>query len=99
VCIAVVQAAASSSLVGKMFGLWWPITAFVTIGLEHSVANMYFFPVALFHGATVDQPHVAWDTFLLHNLVPVTIGNALGGAVLVGLVYWFVFLRGRQTTV
>lgn len=72
-------------------------------GFEHSVANMYFFPVALFHDAwdapaatatSATTTHVTWKYFLVDNLIPVTIGNIVGGAVLVGLVYWFVYLRG-----
>jgi len=95
VCLAVWMTMSAHTLIDKIAVIVPPVAAFVAAGFEHSVANMYFFPVALFHGATADYPHVAWDTFLVHNLLPVTIGNALGGAVLVGLVYWFVYLRRR----
>jgi len=57
---------------------------------------MYFFPVALFSSPTTT--HVTWKHFLFDNLIPVTIGNVIGGAVLVGLVYWFVYLRGGAET-
>ena len=95
VCLAVWMTMSAHILIDKVAVIVPPIAAFVAAGFEHSVANMYFFPVALFHGATDAQPHVAWHTFLVHNLLPVTIGNVLGGAVLVGLVYWFVYLRHR----
>lgn len=98
VCLAVWMTMSAHSLIDKVAVIVPPIAAFVAAGFEHSVANMYFFPVALFHGATDAQPHMAWHTFLLHNLLPVTIGNVLGGAVLVGLVYWFVYLRRRPDT-
>lgn len=81
VCIAVVQAASASSLVGKMFGLWWPITAFVTIGLEHSVANMFLIPAGIALGAKV-----TFADFLLKNLLPVTLGNTIAGVILVATV-------------
>ena len=97
VCLAVWMTMSAHSLVDKVVVIVPPITAFVAAGYEHSIANMYFFPVALFHGPTADQPHVTWSNFLVDNLVPVTLGNIVGGAVLVGLVYWFVFLRGRPT--
>jgi len=82
------------------------IATFVAAGFEHSVANLYFVPLGLFL-ARLDPAFVAraglgaeagtlgWGAFLLGNLLPVTLGNAIGGAVLVGLVYWFVSLRGR----
>lgn len=98
VCLAVWMTLSARTLVDKVVVIVPPITAFVAAGFEHSVANMYFFPVALFHGVPSDAT-ASWSTFLLHNLVPVTIGNVVGGSVLVGLVYWFVYLRSalRQT--
>jgi formate/nitrite transporter len=98
VCLAVWMTMSAHSLIDKIAVIVPPVAAFVAAGFEHSVANMYFFPVAIFHGATTAQPHVTWNAFLLHNLLPVTIGNVVGGAGLVGLVYWFVYLRGRAPT-
>ncbi len=104
VCLAVWMTLSARTLVDKIVVIVPPIAAFVAAGFEHSVANMYFFPVALFHGAWDTQsaaapatPHVTWSHFLLDNLLPVTIGNVIGGALLVGLVYWFVYLRGVRT--
>lgn len=93
VCLAVWMTLSARTLVDKIVVIVPPIAAFVAAGFEHSVANMYFFPVALLSDPTTE--HVTWKHFLLNNLVPVTIGNIIGGAVLVGLVYWFVYLRGR----
>lgn len=97
VCLAVWMTLSARSLVDKVVVIVPPIAAFVAAGFEHSIANMYFFPVALFHGALHDgvvlPDTVTWRGFLLDNLLPVTIGNIIGGAVLVGLVYWFVYLR------
>jgi len=81
-----------------------PIAAFVAAGFEHSVANMYFIPYGLFvkaNSAFVDSqagpPNLSdltWRRFVVGNLVPVTIGNIVGGALMVGAIYWFVYLRG-----
>ena len=94
------------TLVDKIVVIVPPVAAFVAAGFEHSVANMYFLPAAMTQKAWAsddfwlstqttagDFPHVTWYDFLIGNLLPVTIGNIIGGAVLVGLVYWFVYLR------
>jgi formate transporter len=84
----------------------FPITAFVAAGFEHSVANAYFVPEAMLIKdrassryldsigvSDASYPNLTWERFITHNLLPVTIGNLVGGALLVGLVYWFVYLR------
>ncbi len=96
VCLAVWMTLSARTLVDKIVVIVPPIAAFVAAGFEHSIANMYFFPVALFSSPTTE--HVTWKHFLVDNLVPVTVGNIIGGAVLVGLVYWFVYLRGNAET-
>ena len=111
VCLAVWMTLSARTIVDKVMVIVPPIAAFVAAGYEHSVANMYFFPAALFHKAwapdsfwtatdttATGYPHVTWGRFLYDNLLPVTIGNIIGGAVLVGLVYWFVFLKPAATT-
>jgi formate/nitrite transporter FocA (FNT family) len=80
-----------------------PIAAFVAAGFEHSVANMYFLSIGLFVKSdesfvssldpAPDLSGLTWDSMLVDNLLPVTIGNVVGGALMVGAVYWFVFLR------
>jgi len=64
--------------------------AFVVLGFEHSVANMFFIPAAIFATNAV-----SWGTFLVKNLLPVTIGNIVGGAFFVGVLYWYVYIRRR----
>jgi len=70
------QATAAKDIVGKVFGIWLPISAFVTMGFEHSVANMFFLPMGLFQGA-----EVTWKMIFMNNLLPVTIGNTIAGAI------------------
>jgi formate transporter FocA len=106
VCIAVWMCFSARSTVDKILAIIPPIAAFVAAGFEHSVANMYFIPIALFvkNGGTpafftmiqkmpADFPNLTWGNFLVANLLPVTLGNIIGGAVMVGLVYWFIYLR------
>ena len=90
VCLAVWLANASDDIIGKIVGIWFPIMAFVTIGFEHSVANMFFIPLGMFLGAE----GVNWSTMIINNLVPVTLGNIIGGAIFVACIYWYTYLRG-----
>ncbi len=101
VCLAVWMALASRQIIGKIFAIFFPIMAFVAIGFEHSVANMYFIPTGIFliNGAGisnipgVDPNMLNWINFLWRNLLPVTIGNIIGGAVFVGMSYWGAYIR------
>jgi len=106
VCMAVWMTLAGRSVTDKFIAIVFPISAFVAAGFEHSIANMYFVPYAMF--VAVFDPHfvasrglgpqaqaLTWAAFLGRNLLPVTIGNVIGGAALVGAVYWFVYLRSR----
>jgi formate/nitrite transporter len=86
VCIAVFHASAASTLPGKMLGLWFPIAAFVTVGLEHSVANMFIIPMGMVLGAKVSI-----SDFIINNLIPVTIGNTIAGTVFMALTYSMCF--------
>jgi formate/nitrite transporter FocA (FNT family) len=74
--------------------------AFVASGFEHSVANMYFIPTGLFLAGELHltEPGLNWGNFLLVNLLPVTLGNILGGVVFVAFAYWFVHLKGTRAT-
>jgi formate transporter len=108
VCLAVWLTYSARSTIDKIAAIIFPITAFVAAGFEHSVANMYFIPYALFikdfdpsFVTTVGDkvPHLellTWQAFLVKNLVPVTIGNIIGGAVLVAAAYWAIFLRSEN---
>ncbi len=111
VCMAVWLCYSARSTTDKILAIVPPIAAFVAAGFEHSIANMYFIPIALLikYGApasfwqmkavtdaakTVTSfPHLTWGNFFVTNLLPVTIGNIIGGAFMVGLVYWFIYLR------
>ena len=88
VCLAVWLSVASDDIVGKVLGIWFPIMAFVTIGFEHSVANMFFIPLVIFLGA-----EVSWAQLFINNLIPVTLGNIVGGAIFVAMIYWYVYLK------
>lgn len=88
VCLAVWMCFAARTVSGKVLVIIFPITAFVALGFEHSVANMYFIPI----GALQTQGNIGIVDFLA-NLIPVTLGNIVGGGVLVALVYWLIYLR------
>jgi formate/nitrite transporter len=94
VCLAVWLSFSARTVADKMLAVVPPITAFVAAGFEHSVANMYFIPLGmLLGGGEAAGPDLLG---LVRNLVPVTLGNIVGGGVLVGAVYWFVYLRRRS---
>ncbi len=108
VCLAVWMTFSARSVVDKIAAIIFPIAGFVAAGFEHSIANMYFIPMGLFIkdyaggefwskiGLTpADYASLTWSGFL-DNLIPVTIGNIIGGAVLVAAVYWAVFLRSAK---
>jgi formate transporter len=105
VCLAVWMALAARQTIGKIFAIFFPVMAFVTLGFEHSVANMYFIPTGILlvqkgvfpdlHG--MDVHALNWINFLWKNLLPVTIGNVIGGAVFVGMSYWGAYLRPSKT--
>jgi formate transporter len=100
VCMAVWMALAGRSVVDKAVAIVFPISAFVAAGFEHSIANMFFIPLAmLLQEFGQFDPQLAPITWLgfLSNMVPVVMGNVLGGSVLVGLVYYIVYLRKRAS--
>ena len=109
VCLAVWLCTSARSTTDKILAIIFPITAFVAAGFEHSVANMYFIPMGLFikgfapasfwaaiDKTPVDFASLTWGAFFLKNLLPVTIGNIIGGVGFVGLVYWFIYLRPQR---
>lgn len=79
VCLAVIMSIASRSVTGKIFGIYFPIMVFVVSGFEHSVANMYFLPV----GLMINGEFVSGFFAMFKNLIPVTIGNVIGGLLIV----------------
>ncbi len=103
VCLAVWLCFAGHSVADKILAILFPISAFVALGFEHSVANMYFIPAGMLAqsdisvvteaGVVEATTLLSVSDFLVANLLPVTLGNILGGGVFVALVYWFIYLR------
>lgn len=103
VCMAVWMAMSAKDVSGKILAIVPPIAAFVAAGFEHSVANMYFIPMGLavkyfdpiFTEASkvVGLEKLTVEAFLMNNLLPVTIGNIVGGGLFVGIMYWLIYLR------
>jgi formate transporter len=109
VCLAVWLCTSARSTTDKILAIIFPIAAFVAAGFEHSVANMYFIPIGLLikdaagsgfwtglEVSATSYQNLTWGAFFIKNLLPVTIGNVIGGAGFVGLVYWFVYLRPQK---
>ena len=100
VCLAVWLCMGARSVTDKILSVIFPITAFVATDMQHCVANMYFVPIGMlvkYQRSSVDFTDLTLSNFLIGNLLPVTIGNIIGGAVVVGLVYWFVYLRPKRS--
>lgn len=106
VCMAVWMSYSGRSLMDKMFAMVLPVAMFVASGFEHSIANMFLVPMAIFikdfatpefwqaTGASAEQfSHLTVGHFITDNLIPVTLGNIIGGGLLVGLTYWVIYLR------
>jgi len=104
VTLAVWLSISARSFTGKVVAILFPITAFVAAGFEHSIANMYFVPLGLLldgnasalaatEATTAQLEGLTWGNFLVKNLLAVTIGNVIGGGLLVGAVYWMVYRR------
>lgn len=109
VCIAVWISFAAKDVVGKIVGLFFPIMMFVLCGFEHSIANMYYISAGLFAktipafsqaaaDAGIDMSMLTWGNFFGKNLLPVTLGNIVGGAICVGCAYWFIYLSRRKNS-
>ncbi len=88
VCLAMWLGFSSKSVAGKILGIWFPVMTFVAIGYEHSVANMFFLPIAMFEGFDLSIGEL-----FIKNLIPATIGNVIGGALFVGTAYWYLYDR------
>jgi formate transporter len=102
VCLAVWMTFSARSTIDKIAAIIFPIAAFVAAGFEHSIANMYFIPVGILiksfdpmfvASIGVDASALTWSAFFIKNLLPVTIGNIIGGSVLVAAIYWAIFLK------
>lgn len=107
VCLAVWIGYSAKTVVGKIFGIFFPIWLFVASGFEHSIANMYYIPAGILAKANPDWAlasglnsaqleTINWTNFGINNLIPVTLGNIIGGLIFVGLAYWYVYLRKKK---
>ncbi|MDD5510085.1 MAG: formate/nitrite transporter family protein [Dehalococcoidales bacterium] len=92
VCLAVWMAISADDIGGKILAIWFPIMAFVALGFEHSVANMFFLPAAIF-----TTGKITWAAMIVNNLIPVTLGNILGGSFFVGTIYWWLYQRKKDS--
>lgn len=108
VCLAVWLCFSGRNVVDKILSIVFPVTAMVACGFEHCVANMYYIPLGIIlksrpeiieaaqagiFAKPQDLSLLTWDNFLFRNLIPVTLGNIIGGVALVGIIYWFIYLR------
>jgi len=110
VCLGVWMAYGAKDMTGKIFAIFFPIWLFITSGFEHSVANMYYIPAGIMAkdnktladaaavlGVTPEKlSHLNWDMFFTHNLIPVTLGNIVGGGIFVAAVYWYVYIGSNK---
>lgn len=113
VCLAVWMATGSKDITGKLLAIFFPIWLFITSGFEHSVANMYYIPAAIMaksnekwvavaaeHGLGAEQlAKLTWENFFIHNLLPVTLGNIVGGGLLVASIYWVIYVVQNRSKV
>lgn len=106
VCTAVWMSFAAKDIIGKAVGAYFPVMMFVLCGFEHSIANMYYISAGLFALndpiyreavilSNLDLSQLNWANFFTHNLIPVTIGNIIGGSICLGLVYWYVYIKEK----
>ncbi len=108
VCLAVYLSYAAKEVAGKILALWFPTMAFVAMGMEHCIANMFFIPAAIFTGTDARYLEIVrdgsaatltadWGAFFVNNLIPVTLGNIVGGAVLVAGIYCLIHGKVRNS--
>ena len=88
VCLGVWMALTARTFTGKILGCWIPVMAFVVFGFEHCIANMFYFPLGMFHGADVTVMQA-----ITANMIPSTIGNIVGGALMVGTLKTYIHLK------
>ena len=107
VCLAVMMAAASKDIGGKVLGIFFPIMAFVASGYEHCIANMYFIPAGIFAcgfeaartASGLDPASLSalnWTSMWTSNIIAVTLGNIVGGSIFTGAAYWWIYVRGAS---
>ncbi|KAF1984963.1 Formate/nitrite transporter [Aulographum hederae CBS 113979] len=93
VCLACMLGLSGREFVGKVVGIWIPTFAFVSLGLDHVVANMFFIPIAIFEGA----PGISVGLYIWKGIIPALLGNIIGGGLFVGTLYWYLHLHGQPS--
>ncbi|WP_352419653.1 formate/nitrite transporter family protein [Proteiniborus sp.] len=93
VCLAVWMSFGAQDITSKAVAIWFPVMTFVMLGFEHSIANMFFLPLAKYIGF-----EVSWAQMWLHNIIPATIGNIIGGAIIIPLLYYVVYIKPQRET-
>ncbi len=91
VCLGMFMGYSAKDITGKCIAIWIPVMLFVTLGYEHSIANMFFIPAAIYSGADI-----TWSSFIVQNLIPATLGNLVGGGVFVGCTYTYMYLKNEK---
>ena len=114
VCVAVLMGAAAKDVIGKVFAVFFPIMAFVVSGFEHCIANMYYIPAGIYAKANNEYVQLAmdvygyskeqldslnWGNFITNNIIPVTLGNIVGGMVFVGLIIYYIDKKELDGTI
>ena len=82
---------AATDAAGKILALWFPVMLFVLSGYEHVVANMFFIPMGAVVGANLD-----WTAVVVNNMIPVALGNFVGGSLFIAIIYWVIYLKGSK---
>lgn len=93
VCLACYLGMSGRDYISKVVGIWWPTFAFVSLGLDHVVANMFFVPMGIWQGA----PGITVKLYIWKGIIPALIGNIIGGGVFVGALYWYLHLAGGES--
>jgi len=104
VCLAVWISSGAESMAGKIFSIFFPIWLFITSGFEHCVANMYYIPAGILAKSSLSYADLSnlsqealnsltWSSFAINNLIPVTLGNIVGGGIFVGMAYWYAYKK------
>lgn len=92
VALAVWLSFAAKRIVDKIAAIWFPIMLFIVGGYEHCIANMYYIPAGMLAaGSEGANMGLTWGTFIINNLIPVTLGNIVGGGIIIGALYWYVY--------
>lgn len=91
VCLACFLASSARETFSKVIAIWWPTFAFVILGFDHVIANMFYIPMAIFLGA----PQITVGLYIWKSMIPALLGNLVGGGVFVAVVYWYLYLVGN----